>query len=106
MQGIKVAPLDNSLGVCYSNLLNKVDDNKTEHSIEYILRDSNWDIRKHEGIANPNCVSLMISWALSSAVENAIDNHKSDKYVQRIGKMSEELHSILHSFHYEDNIGK
>ena len=94
--------------MCYSNLLNKVDGNKTEHSIEYILRDSNWDIRKHEGIANPNadCVSLMISWALSRAVENAIDNHKSDKYVPRTGKMSEELHSNLHSFHYEDNIGK
>ena len=108
LQGIKVAPLDNSLGVYSSNLLNKVDDNKDEHSIAYILRDSNWDIRKHEGIANPNadCVSLMISWALSRAVENAIDNHKSDKYVPRTGKMSEELNSILHSFDYEDIISK
>ena len=74
-----------------------------EHYVANMDRDKDWDIiNKKKPIYD--AVSQMMSWALCRAVENGLQNAKSDKYIPKmsIETLQEELMSIYKSFSKED----
>ena len=81
-----------------SKLRNNV--NVDEHSLAIVGRDGSWNA-KYE--PNADCVSQMIAWALSRAVENGLDNRKAKKFVpkMKLEELMEELIGIMNDFSAE-----
>lgn len=88
-----------SIHVYSSRLRNDVDSN--EHNLSILSRDGGWNARYE---SNADCVSQMIAWALSRAVDNGIDNKKSKKFVPKmtLEELQKELEGIKSDFSEEE----
>lgn len=78
-----------------------------DHYVANIDRDKSWDIINKK-IPIYDAISQMMSWALCRAVENGLQNAKSDKYIPKMSMeaLQEELMSIYKSFSHEDSMIK
>ena len=85
-----------------SKLTNTSEKDINEHSVEFLDRDEEWNIKG--GYVNADCVSQLMSWALCRAVENGLENFKSDKFVPKMSllRVHEELCSIRDGFKSEE----
>ena len=81
-----------------SKLRNNV--NVDEHNLSFLSRDGQWNARYEP---NADCVSKMIAWAMSRAVENGIDNKKSKKFIPKmpLEELVKELEMIKKDFSEE-----
>ena len=95
--------LFDSIHVYSSKLRNNLDED--EHNLALLSRDSGWNARYE---ANADCVSQMIAWALSRAVENGVINQNSEKFVPKmpLEELIEELESIKKGFSAEELMSK
>lgn len=99
LSGVAVSEaIFDSIHVYSSRLRNDVEGD--EHNLSLLSRDGGWNA-KYE--ANADCVSQMVAWALSRAVENGLDNKKSKKFVLKMDleDLIEELESIKADFSAE-----
>ena len=99
MSGVAVSEaIFDSVHIYSSKLRNNVEGD--EHNLSLLSRDGGWN-SKYE--PNADCVSQMIAWTLSRAVENGIDNKKSKKFVPKMDfeDLVEELESIKNDFSAE-----
>ncbi len=102
----RVGATSGGINIISSGLLNAFDEMGNEHYVSYIERDENWQIRptirggKAMQSENADCVSQMMAWALSRAVNNSIENLSSDKYIANnfYSDLEEELLSIKEAF--------
>lgn len=85
------------------NNINAIVDQAPDHAIGNIDRDADWNIINKDNTML-DCVSQMMSWALCRAVENGLQNAKSDSYIPKMSMegLREELMSIYRSFAQED----
>lgn len=76
-----------------------------EHSLAILGRDGSWNA-KYE--PNADCVSQMIAWALSRAVENGLENKKSKKFIPKksLEELMTELVGIRNDFSAEELMSK
>lgn len=92
-----------SITILTGQLLNGFFSELNEHNIGIVSRNEDWEVRKYkEGTIshNADCVSQMMAWSLSRAVENSMKNIRSDKYVPNSfgSTLLLELRSIKDSF--------
>jgi len=81
-----------------SRLRNNVEGD--EHNLALLSRDGGWNARYE---SNADCVSQMIAWALSRAVENGIENQKSKSFIPKksLEELIKELELIKNGFSEE-----
>lgn len=99
LSGVAVSEtIFDSIHIYSSRLRNNVEGD--EHNLSLLSRDGQWNA-KYE--PNADCVSQMIAWALSRAVENGLDNKKSKKFVPKmtLEDLMQELESIKNDFSAE-----
>lgn len=104
LSGVAVSEaIFDSIHVYSSKLRNNVEGD--EHNLSLLSRDGDWN-GKYE--ANADCVSQIVAWALSRAVENGIDNKKSKKFVPKMDleDLLVELESIKKGFSEEQLMSK
>lgn len=102
----RVGATSGGINIISSGLLNAFDEMGNEHYVSIVERDENWQIRpfmrgnKTRQSENADCVSQMMAWALSRAVNNSIENLASDKYIANnfYSDLEEELLSIREAF--------
>ena len=75
-----------------------------EHYVSNVGRDMGWNIINKK-VVMYDAISQMMSWALSRAVENGLQNAKSDKYIPQkpMEELNKELISIYKSFDKEES---
>jgi hypothetical protein len=85
-----------------SKLTNSTTDDIDEHSIQFLDRDDEWNIK--DGHHNADCVSQMLSWVLCRSVENGLQNSRSETFVPRPTLMSlfQDLKYIKSTFNDND----
>ena len=95
--------LFDAIHIYSSKLRNNVDED--EHNISMITRDGSWNATYEP---NADCVSQMVAWALSRAVENGIDNKKSEKFLPKasLEELMQELVLIRNDFSAEQLMSK
>lgn len=94
------------INIISSKLLNAFENAGNEHFINIIDRDENWNLKpfQRDGDSllsdNADCVSQMLSWSLSRAIDNSFENEKSNVYIpNNFGtELYSELESIKDSF--------
>lgn len=104
LSGVAVSEaIFDAIHIYSSRLRNNVEED--EHNLSLLSRDGQWNARFEP---NADCVSQMIAWALSRAVENGIDNQKSKKFVPKISfeELMQELESIKNDFSAEQLMSK
>lgn len=74
-----------------------------DHYVSNMDRDTSWDIINKKSPLY-DAISQMMSWSLCRAVENGLQNAKSDSYIPKMSMegLQEELMSIYRSFAQED----
>lgn len=95
-----------SIQVISSQLINSYSENLDEHSVDFTARDETWNLRGNEinGVShradNADCVSQIMAWTLSKAVENSIQNFQAEQYVPNTywGELKNDFSSIIRSF--------
>ena len=75
-----------------------------EHYVSNVGRDMGWNIINKK-VVMYDAISQMMSWALSRAVENGLQNAKSDKYIPKkpMEELNKEIISIYKSFDKEES---
>lgn len=104
LSGVAVSEaIYDAIHIYSSKLRNNIDSD--EHNLSLLMRDSAWN-SKYE--SNADCVSQMVAWGLSRAVENGINNNKSKKYISKmpLEKLMQEIESIKNSFSEEQLMSK
>lgn len=96
-----------SINIVSGQMLNGFFTQEDEHNVGFVARDKDWNIRrrrKDPPSPNADCVSQMMAWALSRAVENSIANYNSKKYIPNnfYNELMAELQSIKDSFSEKD----
>ena len=89
-----------SLHIYSSKLRNTPEASGDEHNLTLLSRDGKWNTRYEP---NADCVSQLMSWALSRSVENGIENQKSKKFVPKMSfeELLKELELIKEDFSAE-----
>lgn len=91
-------------------MANNLKEHVNEHSIKMIDRDDNWNsmvdstkVYSYNPGNNADCVSQMMSWALSRSVENSLLNERCESFVQRqdFEELFDELVSIKNDYSEE-----
>lgn len=96
------------INIISSKLLNAFENAGNEHFINIIDRDEDWNLKpfQRDGDSllsdNADCVSQMLSWSLSRAVDNSFENEKSNVYIPN--NFETELYAELESI--KDSFGK
>ncbi len=92
-----------AIHVYSSKLRNNVQSD--EHNLALLSRDGSWNARFEP---NADCVSQMVAWSLSRAVENGVENHKSKKLVPKmpLEELMGELENIKNDFSAEQLMSK
>lgn len=92
-----------SIHVYSSRLRNDIEED--EHNLLLLFRDGGWNSQYEP---NADCVSQLIAWALSRAIENGIDNKKSKKFIPKkeLEELIKELISIKNDFSEEQLMSK
>ncbi len=104
LSGVAVSEaIFDSIHIYSSRLRNDVEGD--EHNLSLLSRDGGWN-SKYE--PNADCVSQIIAWALSRAVENGLENKKSKKFVPKMDleDLVEEFESIKNDFSAEQLMSK
>ncbi len=104
LSGVAVSEaIFDSIHIYSSKLRNNVESD--EHNLSLLSRDGSWD-SKYE--PNADCVSQMIAWAMSRAVENGIENKKSKKFIPKmpLEELQKEMEMIKSDFSEEQLMSK
>ena len=104
LSGVAVSEaIFDSIHIYSSKLRNNVESD--EHNLSLLSRDGSWD-SKYE--PNADCVSQMIAWAMSRAVENGIENKKSKKFIPKmpLEDLQKEMEMIKSDFSEEQLMSK
>lgn len=94
------------LHVYSSKLTNGDSVDRNEHSVHFLDRDRDWKIKTPHN--NADAMSQMMAWALCRAVENSLQNAKSDKYIPKMTlyDLMTELNLVRDGFDRNDLIQK
>ena len=104
MSGLAVSEaIFDAIHVYSSRLRNNIDGD--EHNLALLSRDGDWNARYEP---NADCVSQMMAWVLSRAVENGIDNKNSKKFIPKMSleELLKEVESIKNGFSEEQLMSK